>query len=115
MKKQRKPNGWQRVLIAIQNGDVYAKDDLGTLLADKKIHMYRMANYMLDIKLFASGIIKSHKDGRKVVAYQIMNPEVVQKYLADKGFIEQKKTEKLSDMSTVASVTESIQPESVDS
>lgn len=115
MKKQRKPNGWQRVLIAIQNGNAYTKDDLATLLADKKIHMYRMSHYMLEIKLIANGIIKSHKDGRKVVAYQIMNPEVVQKYLSDKGFIEQKKPEKLSDMSTVASVTESIQPESVDS
>ena len=113
MKKQRKPNGWQRVLIAIQSGDAFKKDDLATLLADKKIHMYRMSHYMLEIKLIAKGIIKSHKDGRKVVAYQIMNPEVVQKYLADNGFIEPKKVQKLSEMSTVAPVTESIQPESV--
>lgn len=111
MKKQRKPNGWQRVLIAIQNGNVYTKDDLATLLADKKIHMYRMANYMLDIKLFANGIIKSHKDGRKLVGYQIMNPEVVQKYLVDNGFIERKKIEKLSDLSTVSSAEESHQSE----
>lgn len=109
MKNQRKPNGWQRVLIAIQNGDVFKKDDLAILLADKKIHMYRMANYMLDIKLFANGIIKSHKDGRKVVAYQVMNPEVVQKYLADNGFIEPKT--KLADLSTP--VTETIQSEPV--
>lgn len=113
MKKQRKPNGWQRVLMTIQDGGVYTKNDLDTLLADKKIHMYRMANYMLDIKLTTKGIIKSHKDGRKVVAYQIMNPEVVQKYLADKGFIEPKKAQKLSEMSTVAPVPETIQPESV--
>jgi hypothetical protein len=112
MKTQRKPNGWQRVLIAIQNGDVYTKDDLATLLADKKIHMYRMANYMLDIKLFAKGIVKSHKDSRKVVAYQIMNPGTVQKYLSDNGFTEQKK---LSDLSTVAPVTETVQQETVTS
>jgi hypothetical protein len=115
MKKQRKPNGWQRVLIAIQNGDVYTKDDLSVLLANKKIHMYRMANYMLDIKLFANGIIKSHKDGRKVVGYQIMNPGTVQKYLTDNGFIKGKKAEKLSDMSTVAPVTETVQQETVTS
>lgn len=92
MKKQRKPNGWQRVLMVVQTGEVFTKKDLEDLLKDKKIHMYRMSNYMLDIKLFAGGIVRPTKDGRNVVGYQICNPEVVQKYLRDKGFIKATKT-----------------------
>lgn len=101
-RKQRKPNGWQRVLIAVQSGEVFSKEQLQEILKDKKIHMYRMSNYMLDIKLFSGGIVKAHKDGRKVTGYQITNPEVVQQYLRDKGFIEQKKVtkkQKLADIS----------------
>ena len=87
MKNQRKPNGWQRVLMVVQTGEVFTKDVLQEILKDKKIHMYRMSNYMLDIKLFAGGIVRPTKDGRNVIGYQICNPETVQKYLRDKGFI----------------------------
>ncbi len=111
-RKQRKPNGWQRVLMVVQTGEVFTKKQLEQILKDKKIHMYRMSNYMLDIKLFAKGIVKPIKDGRKVTGYQICNPEVVQAYLRDKGFIEapkaKVKAQKLADMSqpvTEASVT----------
>ncbi len=90
MKNQRKPNGWQRVLMVVQTGEVFTKDMLQELLKDKKIHMYRMSNYMLDIKLFAGGIVRPTKEGRNVVGYQICNPETVQKYLRDKGFIKAK-------------------------
>lgn len=93
-RKQRKPNGWQRVLMVVQTGEVFTKEQLQDLLKDKKIHMYRMSNYMLDIKLFAKGIVKPIKNGRNVTAYQITNPETVQQYLRDKGFIEQKKVMK---------------------
>lgn len=102
-RKQRKPNGWQRVLMVVQTGEVFTREQLQDLLKDKKIHMYRMSNYMLDIKLFAKGIVKPIKNGRNVTAYQITNPETVQQYLRDKGFIEgkkdTKKAEKLADIS----------------
>jgi ribose 5-phosphate isomerase RpiB len=105
MKKQRKPNGWQRVAMLVQTGDVYTKEQLVELLKDKKIHMYRISNYMLDIKLFAKGVIKPVKDGRKVTGYQVCNPEVVQAYLRDNGFLakdtmaKKTKAKKLTDIS----------------
>lgn len=107
-RKQRKPNGWQRVLMAVQTGEVFSKEQLKEILKDKKIHMYRMSNYMLDIKLFAGGIVKAHKDGRKVTAYQITNPEVVQQYLRDKGFIEQKKVTKKQKLADIAQPVEQV-------
>lgn len=106
MKKQRKPNGWQRVAMVVQTGDVYTKEQLNVLLKDKKIHMYRISNYMLDIKLFAKGIVKPIKDGRKVTGYQICNPDVVQAYLRDMGFLnspavaKKNKAKKLAEIST---------------
>ena len=118
--KQRKPNGWQRVLIAVQSGEVFTKEQIAEILKGEKIHMYRISNYMLDIKLFAKGIVKPVKNGRIVTAYQICNPETVQQYLRDKGFIEAKKvakkSKKLADMSQQVTVTETIateQPEVV--
>jgi hypothetical protein len=120
--KQRKPNGWQRVLIAVQSGGVFTKEQIAEIVKDKKIHMYRMSNYMLDIKLFAKGVVKPIKNGRNVTAYQICNPETVQQYLRDKGFIEAKKvakpkeSKKLADMSQQVTVTETVateQPEVV--
>jgi hypothetical protein len=102
MPRQIKPNGWQRVLLEIQDGEKISKEQLEKNLSDKKIHMYRMSNYMLDIRLFANGIVKSYKDGKKVVAYQIINPEVVQKYLHDKGLMTKKSNvNKLSDIASV--------------
>lgn len=116
--KQRKPNGWQRVLMVVQTGEVFTKERLEEILTDKKIHMYRMSNYMLDIKLFAKGVVKPIKNGRKVTGYQICNPETVQQYLKDNGFIAakkaDKKSKKLADMSE--QVTETVtqeQPASV--
>lgn len=98
-RKQSKPNGFQRVLMVMQTGEMYTKEQLQDLLKDKKIHMYRLPNYMLDIKIFAKGIIKTFKNGRNVIAYQITNPETVNQYLCDKGLIQKRKSKKLTDIS----------------
>lgn len=108
MKKQRKPNGWQRVAMVVQTGDVYTKEQLMELLKDKKIHMYRISNYILDIKLFAGGIIKAVKDGRKVTGYQVCNPEVVQAYLRDKGFLEKPAVAKKTKSKKLAEISQPV-------
>jgi len=47
----------------------------------KEIHMYRLSNYMYCIKIFAKGVVKAIKDGRKVTAYQIVNVDEMKSYL----------------------------------
>jgi hypothetical protein len=47
--------------------------------------MYRLSTYMWHIKTNANGVVKVIKEGRKAVAYQIMNPDEIKKYLSLTG------------------------------
>jgi hypothetical protein len=104
----KKANGYQKFLLVMQTGEVFTKTQLNDLLGNQ-IHMYRISNYLLDCKLFANAVIKTIKDGRKAVAYQIVNPEVVQAYLKQVGLIggTNSKVAKLKDL-TAEEVTQQV-------
>ena len=62
------------------SGKQVTKDEIQSLLG-KEIMMYRISTYMWHIKTNANGVVKTIKDGRKVVGYQICNVDEVKQYM----------------------------------
>ena len=65
-------------------GKPITKEEIEATLGNE-IHMYRLSTYMWHIKVNANGVIKVIKEGRKAVAYQIMNPDEIKKYMNTTG------------------------------
>lgn len=82
--KSTKIKPFEKVLTVMVHGNPVTLEEFDTLLG-KEIYMYRISTYMWHIKTHANGIVKTIKDGRKVVAYQIINPEEIKKYLDRTG------------------------------
>ena len=80
VKKQKKLKPFEKLLTVMISGEPVSKETIETLLG-KEIFMYRISTYMWHIKTFANGVVKTHKDGRKAVAYQIVNVDEVKKYM----------------------------------
>jgi hypothetical protein len=47
--------------------------------------MYRIGAELLNMK-YRGAVIKAHKDGRKVVGYELINVAEMMPYLTDRGF-----------------------------
>lgn len=75
---------FQKLLTIMVSGKPVTIDEIDATLG-KEIHMYRLSTYMWHIKTNANGIVKVIKEGRKAVAYQIMNPDEIKKYLSLTG------------------------------
>ena len=75
---------FQKLLTIMVTGKPVTIDEIDATLG-KEIHMYRLSTYMWHIKTNANGVVKVIKDGRKAVAYQIMNPDEIKKYLSLTG------------------------------
>jgi hypothetical protein len=75
---------FEKILNLMVSGEPMAKEDIGARLGDE-IQIYRISTYMWHIKMNANGIIRVIKDGRKVVAYQLVNPSEIVKYLKNKN------------------------------
>ena len=75
---------FQKLLTVLVSGKPVTIDEIDTLLGEE-IHMYRLSTYMWHIKTNANGVVKVIKEGRKAVAYQIMNPDEIKKYLNTTG------------------------------
>lgn len=100
VKKQKKLKPFEKLLTVMISGEPVSKETIETLLG-KEIFMYRISTYMWHIKTFANGVVKTHKDGRKAVAYQIVNVDEVKKYMKqnDVPFSQQKKVESIKELS----------------
>jgi nucleoside-triphosphatase THEP1 len=48
--------------------------------------VYRVSNVLLDTKIFAGAIIKSVRDGRKVVGYELVNIDEMKQLIASGAF-----------------------------
>lgn len=90
------------------NGKPVTIDEIEQTLG-KEIQMYRLSTYIWHIKTRANGAIKTVKDGRKVVAYQLVNVQDVKDYMNKQNFVsskpakvaktkQTKKVEKLDDL-----------------
>jgi hypothetical protein len=99
VKKQKKLKPFEKLLTVMISGEPVSKETIETLLG-KEIFMYRISTYMWHIKTFANGVVKTHKDGRKAVAYQIVNVDEVKKYMKqnDVPFNQQKKVESIKEL-----------------
>jgi hypothetical protein len=107
--RKTKQNGklvrWERLLTVLGNGGVVSLQEIqDTMQYD---NMYRIGAEILTLK-YNGGVVKAHKDGRKVIGYELVNAsEMVAKSLTPRGFDvvsivgrDANKIEKLSDLTT---------------
>jgi hypothetical protein len=65
-----------KILTIMLDGQPVAIKQIETLLG-KEIEMYRISAYMLGIKYDYKGVIKTQKNGRNVLSYQLVNADEV--------------------------------------
>ena len=75
---------FQKVLTVLVSGNPVTVDEIEATLGGE-IYMYRLSTEIWCIRNYAGGIVKSIKDGRKVVAYQLMNVDEVKEYMKRVG------------------------------
>jgi hypothetical protein len=80
--KSSKLKPFEKLLTIMVSGKPVTVEEIDATLG-QEIHMYRLSTYIWHIKTFANGTVKAIKDGRKVVAYQVMNVDEVKEYLKD--------------------------------
>lgn len=84
MSKAIKLAPFQKLLTVMISGNPVMLTEMDALLG-KEIYMYRISTYMWHIKVNANGVVKTIKDGRKVIGYQIMNVKEVKEYMNRAG------------------------------
>ena len=84
MSKAIKLAPFQKLLTVMISGNPVMLTEMDTLLG-KEIYMYRISTYMWHIKTNANGVVKTIKDGRKVIGYQIMNVKEAKEYMNRAG------------------------------
>ena len=82
-KRAGKPVRWERLLRVLANGGVVTLEQIQTTMQYDA--MYRIGAELLNMK-YRGAVIKAHKDGRKVVGYELMNVAEMMPYLTDRGF-----------------------------
>ena len=112
--KSNKLAPFEKLMTIMVTGKPITKEEIEATLGNE-IHMYRLSTYMWHIKVNANGVIKVIKEGRKAVAYQIMNPDEIKKYMNTtginkSGFVPGKATKvtkitKLKDLGAVPVIT----------
>jgi hypothetical protein len=75
---------FQKLLTIMVSGEPVTIEEIETQLGNE-IYMYRLSTYMWHIKTVANGVVKSIKDGRKAVAYQIINVNEIKEYMKRAG------------------------------
>ena len=78
--KSNKLAPFEKLMTIMVTGKPITKEEIEATLGNE-IHMYRLSTYMWHIKVNANGVIKVIKEGRKAVAYQIMNVKEVKEYM----------------------------------
>ena len=105
--KPVKLKAWEKVFQVLMSGNAMSKEDIDAVLG-KEILMYRLSTFIWAIKSKGGGVVKVVKDGRKVGAYQLTNPEVAMQYLTARGVkFDTKPVKKMKDLqATPAKETE---------
>jgi predicted transcriptional regulator len=84
------PQVWERIaLLMLENSQ--AKVMVKEIHDKLDIHMYRLSNYIWNIKK-NGGYVRSLKIGRDVVGYQLANPDTIKDHLTKRKFISQIET-----------------------
>lgn len=110
--KSKNAKTFEKILMVLVNGGVITKEQIEATIGYK--HMYRISTELWKIKT-RGGVIKTIKDGRKTVGYELINVDEMMKLLSDRDFTPQtivapaastkkksgtKKLEKLEDLET---------------
>jgi hypothetical protein len=82
--KSSKLKPFEKLLTIMVSGKPVTIEEIDATLG-KEIYMYRLSTYMWHIKVYANGVVRPVKDGRKVTAYQIVNVDEVKKFLDRTG------------------------------
>jgi hypothetical protein len=69
---------YMKVLELLMTGNPVQKNEFDVLKND--VELYRLSAYMWDIKNKIGGNIKSIKNGKTVIAYQLLNPNDMKQY-----------------------------------
>ncbi len=82
--KSNKPSRWENLLSVFSNGGPVTLKEIEDTM--EYSNMYRIGCVIYEIKL-NGGVIKVHKNGRKVEAYELVNvKEMIDKVLTPRGF-----------------------------
>jgi len=79
-----KSNRWQKAVVVLSQGGVFSAEKLCEEMEYDCV--YRVSNVLLDTKIFAGAIIKSVRDGRKVVGYELVNIDEMKQLIASGAF-----------------------------
>ena len=79
-----KSNRWQKAIVVLSQGGVFSAEKLFEEMQYDSV--YRVSNVLLDTKIFAGAIIKSVRDGRKVVGYELVNIDEMKQLIASGAF-----------------------------
>ena len=82
-KRPGKPVRWERLLMVLANGGIVTLEQIQTTMQYDA--MYRIGAELLNMK-YRGAVIKAHKNGRKVVGYELINVAEMLPYLTDRGF-----------------------------
>lgn len=97
--KSPKAKPWERLMMLLVNGGKFTKEQIMEKIDYP--YEYRLSSLFYEIKLY-NGVIKTYKEGRKAVAYELINPKDIMKYLSNRGFsplsLDQDKVESLADL-----------------
>ena len=81
--KSKDPKTWEKILMVLVNGGTITKEQIEQTIGYK--HMYRISTELWKIKT-RNGVIKTVKDGRKTVGYELINVKDMMKILSNRGF-----------------------------
>lgn len=82
--KSKNLEPFEKILTVMVDGKAVTVQDIDQKLG-QEIHMYRLSTYMWHIKTLANGVVKTVRNGRNIVSYQITNVEDVKSYMKNSG------------------------------
>jgi hypothetical protein len=83
MAARKEPRRWERLLMVLANGGIITKEQIGATMQYDA--MYRISTEMWWLKK-QGAVVKTHRSGRAVVGYELMNVKEMVKVLKDRGF-----------------------------
>ena len=83
MAARKEPRRWERLLMVLANGGIISKEQIGATMQYDA--MYRISTEMWWLKV-QGAVVKTHKNGRAVSGYELVNVKEMIKVLKDRGF-----------------------------
>lgn len=83
MAARKEPRRWERLLMVLVNGGIISKEQIGATMQYDAL--YRLSTEMWAVKV-QGAVIKTHRNGRAVTGYELMNVKEMTKVLKDRGF-----------------------------